>query len=67
MKEAKRVKPIQIRITQEIQDLLNWFFTNTLLVEDYLLPIVSIAGYKGERYIIIFVAVLDIITGIWLT
>ena len=48
-KEAKRVKPIQIRITQEIQDLLDWFATNTLLVEDYLLPIVSIAGYKGEQ------------------
>lgn len=48
-KEAKRVKPIQIRITQEIQNLLDWFSANTLLVEDYLLPIVSIAGYKGER------------------
>lgn len=33
-KEAKRVKPIQIRITQEIQNLLDWFSANTLLVED---------------------------------
>lgn len=48
-KEAKKVKPIQIKITPEIQELMNWFSANTLLVEDYLLPIVSIAGYKGEQ------------------
>lgn len=49
IKEAKKVKPIQIKITPEIQELMNWFSANTLLVEDYLLPIVSIAGYKGEQ------------------
>ena len=48
-KEAKKVKPIQIKITPEIQELMNWFSANTLLVEDYLLPIVSIPGYKGEQ------------------
>lgn len=48
-KEAKKVKPIQIKITPEIQELMIWFSANTLLVEDYLLPIVSIAGYKGEQ------------------
>lgn len=48
-KEAKKVKPIQIKITPEIQELMDWFSANTLLVEDYLLPIVSIAGYKGEQ------------------
>ena len=48
-KEAKKVKPIQIKITPEIQELIDWFSANTLLVEDYLLPIVSIAGYKGEQ------------------
>lgn len=48
-KEAKKVKPIQIKITPEIQELMYWFSANTLLVEDYLLPIVSIAGYKGEQ------------------
>jgi integrase len=48
-KEAKKVKPIQIKITNEIQDHLNWFAANTALVEDYLLPVVSIAGYKGEQ------------------
>lgn len=48
-KEAKKVKPIQIKITPEIQELMDWFSANTLLVEDYLLLIVSIAGYKGEQ------------------
>lgn len=48
-KEAKKVKPIQIKITPEIQELMDWFSTNTILVEDYLLPIVSIPGYKGEQ------------------
>ena len=48
-KEAKKVKPIQIKITPEIQELMDWFSANTLLVEDYLLPIVSIARYKGEQ------------------
>ena len=48
-KEAKKVKPIQIKITPEIQELMDWFAAHTILVENYLLPIVSIAGYKGER------------------
>lgn len=48
-KEAKKVKPIQIKITSEIQELMDWFASNTILVEDYLLPIVSIPGYKGEQ------------------
>ena len=48
-KEAKKVKPIQIKITAEIQELMDWFSANTLLIDDHLLPIVSIAGYKGEQ------------------
>ena len=28
---------------------MDWFASNTILVEDYLLPIVSIPGYKGEQ------------------
>ncbi len=48
-KEAKKVKPIQIKITEEIQSHLDWFVENSLLVEDYLLPIVSKEGYKGEQ------------------
>lgn len=48
-KEVKKVKPIQIKITPEIQENLDWFKSNTLLVDDYLLPIISIAGYTGEQ------------------
>lgn len=45
--DTKKVKPIQIKITDTIQDLLNWFKDNTILIEDYLLPIVSRDGYTG--------------------
>ncbi|KAA6317192.1 Tyrosine recombinase XerD [termite gut metagenome] len=48
-KEAKKVKAIQIKITSEIQSHLDWFAQNTLLIDDYLVPIVSRSGYKGER------------------
>lgn len=48
-KEAKKVKPIQIKITDTIQELLDWFKANTILIEDYLLPIVSREGYKGQQ------------------
>ena len=48
-KDAKKVKPIQIKITDTIQDLLDWFKENTILIEDYLLPIVSREGYKGQQ------------------
>ena len=48
-KEAKKVKPIQIKITETIQELLDWFKANTILVDDYLLPIVSREGYKGQQ------------------
>lgn len=47
-KETKKAKPIQIKITSEIRNHLDWFTENTTLVEDYLLPLVSIAGYKDE-------------------
>ena len=48
-KDAKKVKPIQIKITETIQELLDWFKTNTILIEGYLLPIVSREGYKGQQ------------------
>ncbi|KAA6323651.1 Tyrosine recombinase XerD [termite gut metagenome] len=48
-KEAKKVKAIQIKITPEIQSHLDWFSQNTLLIDDYLVPIVSRKGYQGER------------------
>jgi len=46
---VKNVKPIQIKITNEIQQQLDWFLNNTLLIKDYLLPIVSIDIYNGEK------------------
>jgi integrase len=48
-KDAKKVKPIQIKVTDTIQELLGWFKANTILIEDYLLPIVSREGYKGQQ------------------
>ena len=48
-KDAKKVKPIQIKITDTIQELLDWFMANTILIEDYLLPIVSRESYKGQQ------------------
>ncbi len=47
-REAKKVKPIQIKITETLQELLDWFKENSLLVGDYLVPIVS-RDYKGEQ------------------
>lgn len=43
------MKPIQIKITEEIQQNLNWFAENAPLVGGYLLPIISIDGYKEEK------------------
>ncbi|KAA6344887.1 Tyrosine recombinase XerD [termite gut metagenome] len=48
-KEAKKVKAIQIKITPEIQSHLDWFARNTLLIDEYLVPIVSRSGYQGEK------------------
>ena len=48
-KEAKNVKPIQIKIGAEIRTLLDWFVSKTILVDDYLLPIISKEGYEGEK------------------
>lgn len=47
-KEAKKVKPIQIKITDTIQEMLDWFRNNSLLIGDYLVPIVS-REYNGEQ------------------
>ncbi len=48
-KGAKKVKPIQIKITDEIQRYLKWFAGNTELVDDHLLPIITVPGLKGEE------------------
>lgn len=43
------MKPIQIKIGAEIRTLLDWFVSKTILVDDYLLPIISKEGYEGEK------------------
>ncbi|KAA6339140.1 Tyrosine recombinase XerD [termite gut metagenome] len=48
-KEAKKVKAIQIKITPEIQSHLDWFAQNAILIEEYLVPIISRSGYQGEQ------------------
>lgn len=45
----KRVSPIQIKITDEISNLLEWFQNNTKMISPYILPIVSIEGYMDEK------------------
>lgn len=48
-KDNKDSRPIRIRISTEINLLLDWFSSHTHLYGDYLLPIVSVPGYSGER------------------
>lgn len=48
-REAKRVKSIRIKVTQEIAGALTWFRAQTSLTEDYLLPVVSQPGLSGEE------------------
>ncbi len=47
-REAKKAKPIQIKITETLQELLDWFRDNSILIGDYLVPIVS-RDYTGEQ------------------
>lgn len=48
-KNQKKVSPIQIRITKEIRDIIQWFKGNTLLVSPYIVPVISREGYTGEE------------------
>lgn len=48
-KESKRARPLRIKITPQIQEQLDWFAGHTKIAGNYLLPIVSAAGYTGER------------------
>ena len=48
-RNSRNVKPIQVYASKELEDLILWFKQNTILVEKYLLPIVSIEGYKDEQ------------------
>ncbi len=48
IKHQKNVKPIQIPLTGNLKEILEWFRANTLLTGDYLLPVVS-RDYTGEK------------------
>ncbi|WP_185153855.1 site-specific integrase [Dysgonomonas sp. 520] len=45
----RKISPIQIKITDEISSLIEWFKNNTKIVPHYILPIVSIEGYTDEK------------------
>ncbi len=48
IKNVKTTKPIQILITPEIKELLEWFRTNFPPMENYLLPIIT-KDYEGVK------------------
>ena len=48
IKNQKGVKPLSIKITPEIKDLLNWFAENTLILSDYITPCIT-RDYEGEQ------------------
>lgn len=47
--EGKNTKAISIKVTDQIQTLLDWFKANTVLIGDYLVPCITIEGYEGEK------------------
>ena len=48
IQHQKSVKPIKIKITEEIRSLLNSLKDGSPTVDDFIVPIVSISGYTGE-------------------
>lgn len=48
-KNQKKISPIQVRITGEISDIIQWFKDNTLLIAPYIVPVISKDGYSGEE------------------
>lgn len=48
-KNAKRVTPITIHITEELQGHFDWFAANCALVGNHIFPIVTKEGYDGEK------------------
>ena len=46
--EGKNSKFIRIKITEQIQIILDWFKIESKLIGDHLTPVVSIDGYEGE-------------------
>ena len=53
-KTHKAAREIKIHITPNIQELLDWFHTNSSLIGDYLLPIVNMdcQGYELHHNIL---------------
>lgn len=49
IQHQRSVKPIKIKITAEIQSLLDNLKEKSSTVDDFLVPIVSIKGYTGEK------------------
>lgn len=49
IQHQKSVKPIKIKITEEIQYLLDSLKESSPTVDDFIVPIVSISGYTGEK------------------
>lgn len=45
----KNVKPISIKITPVIRELMESLQSNSPKVDDYLLPIITRSGYTGEQ------------------
>lgn len=48
-KTEGKARFIYIQISEQIQSLLDWFKNESLLIGDFLVPIVSIEGYEGEE------------------
>ncbi len=48
--EGKGSEYIYVAISKQIQTLLDWFKGNNVLIGDYLLPVVTIDGYEGEKF-----------------
>jgi integrase len=48
--ESKGSEFIYVAISIQIQTLIDWFKSNNVLIGDYLLPIITIDGYKGEKF-----------------
>ncbi len=49
IQHQKGVKPIKIKITKEIERLLDSLKESSPTVDDFIVPIVSISGYTGEK------------------
>ena len=48
LKNQKEARHLKVLITDEINEMLEWFKKNTILVGDYLLPIITI-DHEGEK------------------